>query len=271
MAAKVIDMRDGDGWTKDKDGVLWIYRGELSWPINSGGGGPSSGEHPCPASYRYPHETDIPTPEAHAQLREWGYEVRGEEPEGDYGQIMRGETPPLTESRVREIVEEVLAERSHTGHYSHAVDDARVKEIVTGMLAARRGLSIDTVDQIVAETKEETRVKMLAARAKPAPTTDDWRARCRVWQPTPEDSWWAVYSPSGKYAIHTDGGWAIKTNDYLGRNFDTESAARAALAKAPPPPDVSPEPDWRGLLAELVNRVEDASFALAAAGKAVGK
>ncbi len=95
---KVIDVREGDRWTRQGQNWLWLYRGERCWAIhkdshNLNGRG-------APASERHAGETDLPTPEAFAQLRKWGYEVRGEE-------------PPLTESRVREIFAEMLA--AHRG------------------------------------------------------------------------------------------------------------------------------------------------------------
>ncbi|MBU6152059.1 MAG: hypothetical protein KGR25_11450 [Chloroflexi bacterium] len=212
--SKVIDARAGDRWTRFDKNVIVLYRDGKDCAVTKDEIGAWS------SALRTTQETDLPTSEAHAQLRAWGYEVRGDV------------EPALTESRVREIVAE-----------------------------------------------------MLAAKVKPTAAPDDWRARCRVWQPTPDNlRWWAVHSPSGEYALSKlicD--WrkmSVGYNDY-GRNFESEAQARSALAKAPippdvievgdgvpyggktyrvvesskapPPPDVSPDPDWRGLLAAVVH------------------
>ncbi|MBU6149800.1 MAG: hypothetical protein KGR25_00010 [Chloroflexi bacterium] len=101
MSSKVIDVRAGDRWTKDSGDNqhrMWLYRdGKCRCYTPS---------HECNSiATREPHETDLPTPEAHAQLREWGYEVRGE----DVAKTLEVNVALITESRVREIVREELA------------------------------------------------------------------------------------------------------------------------------------------------------------------
>jgi len=230
--SKTFTPRPGDKWTKHGENVLWLYRGDTCWTFNKDGHGLS--ESGAPAEARYKNETDLPTPDAHAQLREWGYKVTGDEktsrptilPYGWYSETLCTSNwagpafdPPLTEARVREIVAQMLA-----------------------------------AQPIPAEVRE-------AAKVASDPKTewvelDDWQKKCKVWQPTPGDMW-AVHSPSRKCHLVLDDpligtGWYVSGEGYgIGRNFKTEADARAALAKAPPPPDVSPEPDWRGLLAEL--------------------
>lgn len=254
---KTFEAKAGDRWTR-LGRHLCLYRGLDVFVFNNRGH--SLDDPPCRASDRNPLETDLPTPDAHAQLREWGYEVRGdaEEPSrptvlhlGWYSDILDTSNwagpefnPPLTESRVIEIVNNVLAKRSHTGHYSHAVDDARVREIVAGMLAEQ---------------------------VKPAPTPDDWRAKCRELQAA-----LSILRDKGKQFYNSEAPEGAEFRAIMGFVYDT---ANNALAKAPPPPDVA-EPDWKGLLEELVNEIDRvapcwndmwASSALAAAWKAVGK
>lgn len=167
VSSKVIDVRAGNKWTKCSCGIggLYLYREEKCVLYIT-----SAESVVCDTPHRNSCERDIPTPEALAQLREWGYEVRGEVP----AKTLEVNVAIIPESRVIEIVESVLAKRSHTGHYSHAVDDARVREIVTGMLAAQHSMSVATVDQLVAETKAE----VWAAKAKPAPEPD-WKGLLR--------------------------------------------------------------------------------------------
>ena len=146
---KTFVAKPGDRWTREYENLLWLYRDGRNTSFRPTGMGEGAD------AWRSAKETDLPTPDALAQLREWGYVVTGDVAEvkpssptilpfGWYSQTISEANwagpafdPPITESRVREIVAEVLAQRSQTGHYSHAVDDARVREIVAGMLAAK--------------------------------------------------------------------------------------------------------------------------------------
>lgn len=87
--------KPGDKWTHiPKDAILYRYREDecvFFRPTHNG----------VTQLRRQSEETDLLTPDAHAQLREWGYEVSGDQPASD--------EQPLTEARVREIVAEMLA------------------------------------------------------------------------------------------------------------------------------------------------------------------
>jgi len=274
MSGKVIDMRAGDKWTK-LGSALWLYRGEHAFIVTKKVHGLN--DDPGLASDRHIDETDLPTPEAHAQLREWGYEIRGEPQQHTTGfittsPVIDGATwtlPPNTEptktlgDRVAELESKVSELKKD------AEDDDATLDDTFGFIDTRHDkieARIAKLEALITESRVREIVdEVLAAKSKPAPAPDDWRARCRVWQPTPDEKTkWAVHSPCGKWHLvlnnpFVGNGWYINGGLYqLGRNFDTESAARSALAKAPPPPDVSPEPDWRGLLAELVNAVDRA-------------
>lgn len=128
MGNKVVKARVGDRWTKDKNGNLWLYRENENTcrMFNRGRETHVLTTVPNVMTYRFPHETDLPTPEAHAQLRKWGYEVVDKV--ADMSPVTSTVMPngtvietryslpggvatftAITESRVREIVEEVLA------------------------------------------------------------------------------------------------------------------------------------------------------------------
>lgn len=186
MSSKVIYARAGDRWTK-LGSALWLYRGEHAFVFTSKAHGLN--DAPDLASGRNKAETDLTTPEAHAQLREWGYEIGGDE------------SQPLTESRVREIVEEVLA-----------------------------------------------------AKAKPTPEPD-WLARCEIVPIMLDEGVFGYMLRTKDKAFYFTFSkeWVRLAPGCNARVFIDYEAASAALAKAPPPPDVSPEPDWRGLLDAVVN------------------
>ncbi len=113
--SKTFTPKPGDKWTRDGDGDLWLYRDKKCLLFNRGE------VHESGGTFRFPGETDLPTPDAHAQLREWGYEVRGDAatstttPSGmviETRYVFPGEyriDPPITEDRVREIVSQMLA------------------------------------------------------------------------------------------------------------------------------------------------------------------
>lgn len=186
--SKTFVAKPGDKWTREGHRCLWLYRGESARGVD---------------------ETDLPTPNALAQLRLWGYEVSGDE-------------KPITEARVKEIVAQMLAAQP---------TPAEVRE------AAKVASDPNTKWHDVTE---------------PEVDHDDWRAKCKVWQPTPNSNIgepWAAHSPSGKWSLSASStghilGWDLVGGVFLGRNFKTEADARAALAKAPPPPDVD---DFNGL------------------------
>ena len=92
---KTFTPKPGDKWTKDTDGMLWVYRKDCAVVFSR------TGFTAGPVTCRSAHEIDINTFAAHAQLREWGYEVTGEQ--------LAGDEQPITESRVREIVAQMLA------------------------------------------------------------------------------------------------------------------------------------------------------------------
>ena len=132
MSDKVIDMRDGDGWTRfDKNGIVQYRDGkDRTLAIDEVGSW-------CPA-LRTTQETDITDDEAKAWLELKGYRVDDQ----------RSKQPPLSETRVREIVREELGKQ--------------------------RSLSIATVDQIVAEVREDVR-RMQAKAPSPPDAEPDWR------------------------------------------------------------------------------------------------
>lgn len=113
--SKTFTPKPGDKWTRDEDGMLWVYRKDCAVVFSR------TGFTAGPVTCRSAHERDLPTPDAHAQLREWGYEVTCDAvtstttPSGmviETRYVFPGEyriDPPITESRVREIVAQMLA------------------------------------------------------------------------------------------------------------------------------------------------------------------
>ena len=91
----------------------------------------------------------------------------------------------------------------------------------------------------------------VAARLAPPATEADWREKCGV--VLYGDGWWYVNVRGGDrllYHLMLEGQWVLwDSTNYIPARFPTESTARAALAKAPPPPGVekgkavSPVPD----------------------------
>lgn len=201
---KTFTPKPGDKWTRDEDVMLWVYRKDCAVVFSR------TGFTAGPVTCRSAHETDLPTPDAHAQLREWGYEVSGDE-------------KPITE--------------------------ARVKEIVAQMLAAQ---------PTPAEVRE-------AANVASDPKTE-WVEvdNCRI-QAVSVDGVVFAYmlrSPCGKLYLMADLTWKPLGGGDAVMVWDTQEKARAALAKAPPPPDVAdfnglkeavaPKPTAERLLADLV-------------------
>lgn len=242
---KTFVAKPGDKWTRDSgagERRMWLYR-DGRCRIAS-----ESGLHKWYASFRGQHETDLPTPDALAQLREWGYEVSGDS-------VTSTTTPSgmVIETRY-----------SFPGDYriEHPLTESRVREIVAQMLAAQP-TPAEVREAIAIANDPNTKWHDVT---EPEVDHDDWRAKCKVWQPTPNSNIgepWAAHSPSGKWSLSASStghilGWDLVGGVFLGRNFKTEADARAALAKAPPPPDVAdfnglkeavaPEPDWKGLL-----------------------
>ena len=287
---KTFVAKPGDKWKRFTDGSGMVRYADNSevrligrWGIDAA----------VSASSVHGDPIDLPTPDALAQLREWGYVVTG-----DVAEVKPLEVNVclITESRVREIVAEMLA--------AHPTP-AEVREAIA--------IANDPNTKWHDVTEPEV-------------DHDDWRAKCKVWQPTPNSNIgepWAAHSPSGKWSLSASStghilGWDLVGGVFLGRNFKTEADARAALAKAPPPPDVddfnglkeagapepvrwsdiyntphslrvaiegpimakspawtgervvimdmpaniaSPEPDWKGLLEDLVGAISDADIA----------
>lgn len=92
--------------------------------------------------------------------------------------------------------------------------------------------------------------EMLAAHGKP----DDWRAKCRAVR---YGSHWELHSPSGRYELRLDGTWADNHVEPVDEgHFPTYGDIDPVFAKAPPPPDVDAEPDWKGLCKALAKTVE---------------
>lgn len=90
-------------------------------------------------------------------------------------------------------------------------------------------------------------------KPKPQPQQQerDWRAECFVERAAPPSEYnrryWRVRSPTGAYSLQdgrTDGDNApwYKEPSGTARYWTVEAEARAALAKAPRPPDIQPEP-----------------------------
>jgi len=254
---KTFEAKPGDRWTKyPPDTLMYLYRdGKCTFFRENRSG--------VTQSRRQASELDLPTPDALAQLREWGYVVTG-----DVAEVKPLEVNVclITESRVREIVAEMLA--------AHPTP-AEVREAIA--------IANDPNTKWHDVTEPEV-------------DHDNWQTKCKVWQPTPNSNIgepWAAHSPSGKWSLSASStghilGWDLVGGVFLGRNFKTEADARAALAKAPPPPDVdevgdgvpyggkkyristkivdpkeavAPEPDWKGLLKDLVGAISDADIA----------
>ncbi len=105
--SKTFVAKPGDRWTRTERNDHYLYRHGHCWYVSEKGleffpGG----------EYRASNETDLPTPDAHAQLREWGYEVSGDE-------------KPITEARVKEIVAQMLAAQPTPAEVREAAKVAR--------------------------------------------------------------------------------------------------------------------------------------------------
>lgn len=111
MSSKTFVAKPGDKWTRDEDGMLWVYRKDCAVVFSR------TGFTAGPVTCRSAHERDLPTPDALAQLREWGYEVTGEQ--------LAGDEQPITESRVREIVAQMLAAQPTPAEVREAAKVAR--------------------------------------------------------------------------------------------------------------------------------------------------
>jgi hypothetical protein len=203
----------GDKWTRDAKLGLWLYRGDKCFffsekesDIDRDGKGFNT--------YRPPHETDLPTPDAHAQLREWGYEVTGDAvtstttPSGmviETRYVFPGEyriDPPLTEARVQDIVAR-LEKLELT-----ATTDLRTRKIVTEVFAESRSRNEHAVPTVIVELGNVVRqivTEMLATTEKPC-----------VW-----------------YASHSHGGplWAFRSQQ---ERDEAVSAKDSNLSTWPP-------------------------------------
>jgi len=97
---KTFEAKPGDRWTKyPPDTLMYLYRdGKCTFFRENRSG--------VTQSRRQASELDLPTPDALAQLREWGYVVTG-----DVAEVKPLEVNVclITESRVREIVAQMLA------------------------------------------------------------------------------------------------------------------------------------------------------------------
>lgn len=280
---KTFTPKPGDKWKRFTDGSGMVRYADNSevrligrWGIDAA----------VSASSVHGDPIDLPTPDALAQLREWGYEVSGEQPAGDK-QPSRPTILPFG------WYSETLCAPNWEGPVFYPyITEARVREIVSEMLAAHP-TPAEVREAIAIANDPNTKWHDVT---EPEVDHDDWRAKCKVWQPTPNSNIgepWAAHSPSGKWSLSASStghilGWDLVGGVFLGRNFKTEAEARAALAKAPPPPDVdevgdgvpyggkkyristkivdpkeavAPEPDWKGLLKDLVGAISDADIA----------
>lgn len=218
--SKTFVAKPGDRWTREGN-ILWLYRdGRCRIATDHG-------FREWMDSFRTTRESDLPTPKALAQLRDWGYVVKGDEAEAKPSIPTSLLTPPPLNDKLDSIG-------------FNALTPAEVRE--------------------AAKVASDPKTKWVDV------SPDDWREKCRVWQPggpicEGNPFVFSVYSPTGKWclaALETGKflGWDLVGCGFFGRNFKTEEEARAALAKAHPPPDVNPEPDWKGLLGRLVKEIE---------------
>ena len=122
MSSKTFVAKPGDKWTRDEDGMLWVYRKDCAVVFSR------TGFTAGPVTCRSAHERDLPTPDALAQLREWGYEVSGEQPAGD--------KQPLTEARVREIVAQMLAAHPTPAEVREAAPEPDWKGLLANLVEA---------------------------------------------------------------------------------------------------------------------------------------
>lgn len=120
--SKTFVAKTGDKWTRDEDGMLWVYRKDCVVVFSR------TGFTAGPVTCRSAHETDLPTPDAHAQLREWGYEVTGEQ--------LAGDEQPITESRVREIVAQMLAAQPTPAEVREAAPEPDWKGLLANLVEA---------------------------------------------------------------------------------------------------------------------------------------
>ncbi len=236
---KTFTPKPGDKWKRFTDGSGMVRYADNSevrligrWGIDAA----------VSASSVHGDPIDLPTPDALAQLREWGYEVSGEQPAGDK-QPSRPTILPFG------WYSETLCAPNWEGPVFYPyITEARVREIVSEMLAAHP-TPAEVREAIAIANDPNTKWHDVT---EPEVDHDDWRAKCKVWQPTPNSNIgepWAAHSPSGKWSLSASStghilGWDLVGGVFLGRNFKTEADARAALAKAPPPPDVD---DFNGL------------------------
>jgi len=139
---KPFTPKPGDKWTRDEDGMLWVYRKDCAVVFSR------TGFTAGPVTCRSAHERDLPTPDALAQLREWGYEVSGDSvtstttPSGmviETRYSFPGEyriEHPLTEDRVREIVAQMLAAQPTPAEVREAAPEPDWKGLLANLVEA---------------------------------------------------------------------------------------------------------------------------------------
>lgn len=219
---KPFTPKPGDKWTRDEDGMLWVYRKDCAVVFSR------TGFTAGPVTCRSAHERDLPTPDALAQLREWGYEVSGDSvtstttPSGmviETRYVFPGEyriDPPITEDRVREIVSQMLAAQP---------TPAEVRE--AAKVASDPNTKWHNITTKIVDPEKEA----------VAPEPVRWSDICN----TPH---------SLRVAI--DGPIMAKSPAWTGERV---------VIMDMPANIASPEPDWKGLLANLVEAVESANEA----------
>ena len=217
---KPFTPKPGDKWTRDEDGMLWVYRKDCAVVFSR------TGFTAGPVTCRSAHEIDINTFAAHAQLREWGYEVSGDS-------VTSTTTPSGMVIETRYVF---------PGEYriEHPLTEDRVREIVAQMLAAR---------PTPAEVRE-------AAKVARDPNTKWHNITTKIVDPkeavAPEPVRWSdIYNTPHSLRVAIDGPIMAVSPAWSGERVVIMDVPANIAAT---------EPDWKGLLADLVEAWKQSYF-----------
>ena len=284
---KPFTPKPGDKWTRDEDGMLWVYRKDCAVVFSR------TGFTAGPVTCRSAHERDLPTPDALAQLREWGYEVSGDSvtstttPSGmviETRYVFPGEfkiDPPITEDRVWEIVHREMSRetspvRIGQQQMSTAIDKLTVRvERLESEATMDDGLGLMQRSQV-----REIVSEMLAAHPTPAESAatnelrvdlrdgDTWRGfgtsmvqvrgnRCRQCDATEVGEWFGADGIKNRDVFPFDKAiarlakWGYRIDDFTTKPTPAEVREAAKVAS-------DPNTKWHNITTKIVDPEKEA-------------